>query len=48
VAFSVMVNNIKVDSAHTAALELHEEVVQLADKWLTQRAGNPLPLKSGG
>ncbi len=37
-AFSVMINNIKNDVAHTSALELHEAVVKLADKWLTQRA----------
>jgi len=47
VTFSVMVNNIKADTAHVSALEFHEEVVQLADKWLTQRVAAEHP-KSGG
>jgi D-alanyl-D-alanine carboxypeptidase/D-alanyl-D-alanine-endopeptidase (penicillin-binding protein 4) len=47
VTFSVMVNGIKSDVAHTSALELHEEVVRLADKWLTQRAAAERP-KIGG
>jgi D-alanyl-D-alanine carboxypeptidase len=47
IAFSVMVNNIKSDVAHGSALELHEEVVQMADKWLSQRAAAERP-RSGG
>ena len=47
VAFSVMVNDIRGDHAHTSALELHEEVVQLADRWLTQRIAADRP-KVGG
>jgi hypothetical protein len=42
-----MINGIKSDVAHTSALELHEEVVRLADKWLTQRAAAERP-KIGG
>ena len=50
-AFSVMVNGIKSDVAHTSALELHEEVVQLADKWLSQKLARERPASgaaSGG
>jgi D-alanyl-D-alanine carboxypeptidase/D-alanyl-D-alanine-endopeptidase (penicillin-binding protein 4) len=47
VAFSVMINNIRSDGAHQGALELHEEVVQLADKWLTQRIAAERPASGG-
>lgn len=39
IAFSVMVNDIKTDTQTIAAKELHEQVVALADRWLTRRAG---------
>jgi D-alanyl-D-alanine carboxypeptidase/D-alanyl-D-alanine-endopeptidase (penicillin-binding protein 4) len=47
VAFSVMINNIKSDTAHVSALELHEEVVKLSDKWLSQRIAAERP-RAGG
>jgi D-alanyl-D-alanine carboxypeptidase/D-alanyl-D-alanine-endopeptidase (penicillin-binding protein 4) len=47
VAFSVMINDIRGDHSHTSSLELHEEVVQLADRWLTQRVAADSP-KVGG
>lgn len=47
VAFSVMVNNIEGGNANQAALDLHEDIVQLADKWLTRRANAEAP-KVGG
>lgn len=47
VAFSILVNNIKSDIAHASTLELHEDVVKLADKWLTQRAASQAPSVGG-
>ena len=38
VAFSVMVNEIKTGDQTQAALELHEEVVKLIDRYLSRRA----------
>ncbi len=47
VAFSVMVNNIKSDDQHKSALELHEQVVQAADKWLSRRVAAERPAAGG-
>jgi D-alanyl-D-alanine carboxypeptidase/D-alanyl-D-alanine-endopeptidase (penicillin-binding protein 4) len=47
VAFSVMVNNIEGGNSNQAALDLHEEVVQLADRWLSRRVNADTP-KVGG
>ncbi|CAG0949605.1 serine-type D-Ala-D-Ala carboxypeptidase/endopeptidase (penicillin-binding protein 4) [Phycisphaerales bacterium] len=37
IAFSVMVNDIKTDVQTAAALDLHEEVVKIADEWLAKK-----------
>lgn len=42
IAFSVMVNGIKSDVQTAAALELHEEVVKIADGWLERKANGKL------
>ena len=47
VVFSVMVNNIKTDEQHRDALQLHEQVVQAADRWLGQRAAAERPAVGG-
>lgn len=47
VAFSVMVNNIEGGNANQAALDLHEDVVQLVDRWLARRVSAETP-KVGG
>ncbi len=47
VAFSVMVNNIEGGNANQAALDLHEDIVEMADKWLTRRVNAETP-KVGG
>jgi D-alanyl-D-alanine carboxypeptidase/D-alanyl-D-alanine-endopeptidase (penicillin-binding protein 4) len=47
VAFSVMVNDITNDVQTRAALDLHEEIVKLADTWLARKAAAE-PAKIGG
>jgi hypothetical protein len=42
-----MVNNIEGGNSNQAALDLHEEVVQLADRWLSRRVNADTP-KVGG
>jgi D-alanyl-D-alanine carboxypeptidase/D-alanyl-D-alanine-endopeptidase (penicillin-binding protein 4) len=39
VAFSIMCNDVTTDEERREALELHEDVIKLADRWLSQRAG---------
>lgn len=40
VAFSVMINDIQSDVQTVASLELHEEVVKIADAWLDRQSGS--------
>ncbi|MBS0197515.1 MAG: D-alanyl-D-alanine carboxypeptidase/D-alanyl-D-alanine-endopeptidase [Planctomycetes bacterium] len=47
ITFSVMVNNIKNDEQHRDALELHEQIVKIADTWLTQRSAADRPAAGG-
>lgn len=48
VAFSVMVNDIVSDTQTREALDLHEDIVKLADGWLAQKSVAPEPAKVGG
>ncbi len=48
VAFSVMVNDISSDEQTRAAMELHEDIVKLADRWLAQKSVGMEPAKVGG
>jgi D-alanyl-D-alanine carboxypeptidase/D-alanyl-D-alanine-endopeptidase (penicillin-binding protein 4) len=47
VAFSVMVNGLDAGASNQAALDLHEDVVKLADRWLARRVAAETP-KVGG
>jgi D-alanyl-D-alanine carboxypeptidase/D-alanyl-D-alanine-endopeptidase (penicillin-binding protein 4) len=48
VAFSVMVNEIANADQTREALDLHEDIVKLADRWLAQKSAGIDPSKVGG
>jgi serine-type D-Ala-D-Ala carboxypeptidase/endopeptidase (penicillin-binding protein 4) len=48
VCYSIMVNDITTDDQTREALDLHEEVVKIADRWLAGRATADATSKVGG
>jgi D-alanyl-D-alanine carboxypeptidase/D-alanyl-D-alanine-endopeptidase (penicillin-binding protein 4) len=47
VTFSVLVNNIRTDEQHRETLQLHEDIVRLADRWLSARIAAEAPALGG-
>lgn len=47
VTFSVLVNNIRTDEQHRDTLQLHEDIVRLADRWLNARVTADGPAMGG-